>query len=411
MTTSRWAILGVCVLGFMQTHIHRVGFAPLIPTFITDLGISYVAAGTIMTSYFWTYAAVQVPIGVLTDRLGARRVMLTFMSLLVLGVIAFTLSRTYAQSLLARCLIGLGTAAVWLPGLRLINERFPPEERGRATGLFSSGGGIGGTTALLVIPVLAERLGWRLGYALLLAPVLLTLVLVFLVVPSSAPAVSARHGERVAPAGSGAAGGTFAVVRRVLATPAMWPFNISVFFSYGAYISLITWLPIFLIKDAGLSRAMAGLVTALITAGTIVSWPMAGLVSDRLGRRKPVYLFSQGMSALICLAFALLAPGGGFAAAAGIALLAGLLLGGMVTPFVMVTELFPPSLVGTASGVVNTFCFVGSLITPVALGYILDLTGSFPAAFVACGAVQLLALASAAFTRETGMARRSIMVS
>ncbi len=407
MTSSRWAILGVCVLGFMQTHMHRVGFAPLIPTFITDLGISYVAAGTIMTSYFWTYAAVQVPIGVLTDRFGARRIMLSFMSLLVLGVVAFTLSHTYAQSLFARCLIGLGTAAVWLPGLRLINEWFPPGERGRATGLFSSGGGIGGTTAFLVIPVLAEHLGWRVGYALLLAPVLLTLVLVFLVIPSGVPSVSARRMERVPAARTG---GTLAVVRRVLGTPAMWPFNISVLFSYGAYISLITWLPTFLIKDAGLSRSMAGLVTALITAGTIVSWPMAGLISDRLGRRKPIYLFSQGMSALICLAFALLAPGGGFAAAAGIALLAGFLLGGMVTPFVMVTELFPTEMVGTASGVVNTFCFVGSLIIPVALGYILDLTGSFPVAFIACAATQSLALLSAAFTRETGMARRGIMV-
>lgn len=410
MTSSRWAILGVCVLGFMQTHMHRVGFAPLIPTFITDLGISYVAAGTIMTAYFWTYTAVQVPIGVLTDRLGARRVMLTFMSVLVLGVIAFTLSRTYAQSLFARCLIGLGTAAVWLPGLRLINEWFPPGERGRATGLFSAGGGAGGTTALLIIPLLAERLGWRLGYALLVVPVLLTLALVFLVIRPGAPAAAARPADRVAPAGSAAAGGTVAVLGRVLGTPALWPFNVSVLFSYGAYISLITWLPTFLIKDAGLSRSMAGLVTALITAGTIVSWPMAGLISDRLGYRKPIYLFSQGMSTLICLAFALLAPGGGFAAAAGIAVLAGLLLGGMVTPFVMVTELFPPELVGTASGVVNTFCFVGSLIIPVALGYILDLTGSFPAAFVACAVIQSLALLGAAFTRETGPARRGIMV-
>ncbi|HEX5528017.1 MAG TPA: hypothetical protein VFZ82_00580 [Methylomirabilota bacterium] len=50
----RWAILAVCVLGFMQTHVHRVGFAPLIPTFIADMGLGYAAAGTIMASYFWT---------------------------------------------------------------------------------------------------------------------------------------------------------------------------------------------------------------------------------------------------------------------------------------------------------------------------------------------------------------------
>lgn len=407
MTPSRWTILAVCVLGFTQTHVHRVGFAPLIPTFIADLGISYVAAGTIMTAYFWTYAAVQVPVGVLTDRLGSRRVMLAFLSLLVLGVIAFSLSHTYGQSLLARCLIGLGTAAVWLPGLRLINEWFPPGERGRATGLFSAGGGVGGTTALLVIPLLSERLGWRLSYALLLIPVLLTLVLVFLLVrPSAAP--TRPSGEvKAAPL---ATHGALVVLGRVLGTRAMWPFNISVLFSYGAYISLITWLPAFLVRDEGLSRSLAGLVTALITAGTIVSWPIAGFISDRLGRRKPLYLFSQAMSAVICLGFALLVPGSGFGAAAVVAGLTGLLLGGMVTPFVMVTELFPPELVGTASGVVNTFCFVGSLLIPVALGYVLDRTGSFPNAFIACAAVQTLSFLAAVFTRETGPARRGIMV-
>src|SRR6266542_6052766 len=67
----RWVILGVCVLGFMQSYVHRFGFAPLIPGFIADLGLTYAAAGTIMSAYFWTYGAAQVPVGVL-DRKSTR---------------------------------------------------------------------------------------------------------------------------------------------------------------------------------------------------------------------------------------------------------------------------------------------------------------------------------------------------
>ena len=122
------------------------------------------------------------------------------------------------------------------------------------------------------------------------------------------------------------------------------------------------------------------------------------------------YLFSQGMCVVACLAFALLGPGAGFAGAALVALVTGLVLGGLVTPFVMVVELFPADLIGTASGVVNTFCFAGSLLIPVVGGKILDISGSFPAAFTACAAFEALALASAAFTRETGMHRRPVMV-
>ncbi len=410
MNSRRWLVLGVCILGFVQSYLHRFGFAPLIPNFIADLGITYAAAGTIMSAYFWTYGAVQVPVGILTDRWGARRVMLLFLSLLLAGALAFTLSASYAESLLARCLIGLGAAAAWLPGLSLINQWFAPNERGRAAGLLSAGGGVGGTTALLLIPLLAERFGWRVGYGLMLIPVALTLILVFLVIPSR-PADSTRPAERIAPPPAGGQdAGPLAALARVLRAPAMWPFNIAVFFSYGAYIGLVTWLPTFLVKDEGLSRATAGLVTGLMTACTIVSWPMAGLLSDRLGRRKPVYLWTQGVTAVACIGFALIVPHGGVLGAGAVAVLTGLGLGGIIVPFVMVTELFPPDLGGTASGVVNTFCFIGALVIPVGLGYILDLTGSFPAAFLGCAAMQCLGVLSAACTKETGRAGRAVML-
>jgi len=402
MSRHRWVILGVCLLGFMQVHIHRVGFAPLIPTFMGDLGITYAAAATIMTAYFWTYTAAQVPVGVLADRLGPRRMMLTFLSLLVVGAIAFPLSRGYAQSLVARGLIGLGAAGIWLPGLRLIHEWFPPQERGRATGLFSAGGGIGGTTALVLVPALAEHFGWRWGYAMTLLPLLTTLALIYLLVRPGPLA------ERRLPAADSRS--TTTVLKDVLGVAAVWPINVAVFFSFGAFIALVTFLPAFLVRQEGLTPGRAGLVTGLITAGTVVSWPLAGFISDWIGRRKVIYVFSQGMCVLSCLAFALLVPGTGWAGAALVALLTGLMLGGLVTPFVMVVELFPSHLIGTASGVVNTFCFAGSLLIPVLIGKILDVSGSFPAAFTVCAVFEALALASAAFTRETGMHRRPVMV-
>src|SRR6266508_1381372 len=80
LSPRRWVILSVCVLGFMQSYVHRFGFAPLIPGFIADLGLTYAAAGTIMSAYFWPYGAAQEPVGVLTDRWGPRRVMLAFLS-------------------------------------------------------------------------------------------------------------------------------------------------------------------------------------------------------------------------------------------------------------------------------------------------------------------------------------------
>ena len=394
LSSYRWVILAVCTLGFMQTHIHRVGFAPLIPTFIADLGLTYAAAGTLMTAYFWTYTAVQMPIGLLVDRWGPRRVMLLFMSLLVAGTALFPLSQSYAQSLWSRALVGLGAAAVWVPSLRLISEWFGAEERGRVIGIVSAGGGVGGTLALLLIPLAAERWGWRWGYASTLPAVLLTLLLLALFV---------RGGEG---GRSAAAGGGVAALRRVLGTPVIWWFNASVLLSYGAYFSMVTWIPTFLVNTLQVSTPQAGFVTSLLTAGTIVSWPLAGVLTDRLRKRKEVFLFSQFMSVVDPAAFALMVPMLSLGAAAWVALAACILLGGMIVPFVMVMELFPLELAGTASGVVNTFCFVGSLTIPVILGRVLDVTGSFPAAFLTAAAVQALAFVTACFTRETGRPAR-----
>ena len=387
----RWVILAVSVIGFVQTHLHRMAFAPLIPTFVADLGLSYAAAGTLQTAYFWTYTAAQVPIGVVADRWGARRVMAACMLILAAGAVAFAASGTYLESIAARMLVGLGAAAVWVPSMRLVSEWFPTHERGRVTGLVSAGGGLGGTLGFLVVPWLAAHLGWRTAYLTLALPALLTLALIVLLLP-----------ER---RGAGAAGETRGSLGRVLATRALWPFNLSVLFAYGGYFSFITFLPAFLVAVLGLSQPEAGSITSLITAGTILSWPLAGFLSDRLGRRKPVYLVSQAASIGVCVAFAVVVPGLGASGAATIALLAGILVGGMIVPFVMIVELFPPELAATAAGVTNAACFIGGMILPIVLGRVVDLTGSFAVAFLVAAGVQTVALAFGLFVRETGHGR------
>lgn len=379
----------MCVLAFVQVHVHRLAFAPLIPTFVADLGITYAAAGTIQTAYFWTYTVVQIPVGVFTDRWGARRVMLTFMTALAIGALLFAASRTYSASIAARALVGLGAAAVWVPGMRLISEWFSPAERGRVTGLFSAGGGVGGTLALLLVPWLAERWGWRLAYGSTVVPVLVVLALILLLVRA-----------RESPDGPAATPQTTGALGRVLATPAIWPFNLTVLFSYGGYFSLLTFLPAFFVRSLGFSPAQSGFATSLITAGTTVSWPLAGYLSDRLGRPKAVYLVSQMASALACLVFALGVPGFSFAGAAGVAAATGLVVGGMITPYVMVMGMFPRELAGTALGVINASCFAGGMILPVILGRVVDVTGSFPAALLVAGGVQTLALIFGLFIRE-----------
>ncbi|MBI1736695.1 MAG: MFS transporter [Candidatus Rokubacteria bacterium] len=383
----RWVILALTVVAFMQTHLHRLAFAPLIPTFVSDLGLSYAAAGTVQTAYFWTYASMQLPVGLATDRWGARRVMLTCLAALAVGTLAFAASATYLTAFLARMLVGLGAAAVWVPGMRLISEWFPSQERGRATGVMSSGGGIGGTLGLIVVPWLATYWGWRIAYGAMVVPAVVTFVLVALLMRSGGT-------THVGPPSRG-------TLRRVIARRELWTVNMNVVCSYGAYFSFITFLPSYLVRALGYGDAQAGVITALITGGTIVSWPLAGLVSDRLGRRKPLLLLGQMASVLVPLAFAWIVPLFG-AAAMAIAFASGLLVGGLILPSVMIVEMFPREEAATAMGVVNSASFVGGIFLPIVLGAIVDATGSFTHAFIVAAAIEVVALVFATLVPETG---------
>jgi predicted MFS family arabinose efflux permease len=393
VSNARWTVLAVTVVAFVQTHLHRMAFAPLIPTFVVDLGLTYAETGTIQTAYFWSYTIVQVPIGIIADRWGSRRVMLSSMGVLMLGIVAFAASDSYGASIAARTVVGLGAAAVWVPGMRLISEWFPAGERGRATGLMSAGGGVGGTLGLVLVPWLASMLGWRLAYGSTVLPALLTLLVIALALPRSRPMASGRRAPAVG------------ALRDVLRSRALWRINLAVLFSYGGYFSFVTFLPAFLVNGLRLSPTVAGVVTSLITAGTIVSWPVAGALSDRLGRRRALYLVSQAASVAMCLAFAFVVPPLGVAGAAVTALLSGILIGGMILPFVMVVELFPPERAATAAGVTNAACFVGGMIFPILLGFVVDVTGSFAAAFVVAGVLQTVAFGFALLVVETGPGR------
>lgn len=397
MASRRWAILGVCLLGVVIAYIHRLGLAPLVPMLVDDLGVAYAGAGVLVTAYFWTYAAVQVPLGVLTDRVGARRTMLLSLGILAVGIVAFALSRGFGEGLAARGLVGLGAAGFWLPALRLIRDWFPAHERGRATGLCSAGGGIGGTAALLLLPALADDLGWRVAYATTLGPLIAMVVLTLTIVRD-------RPGDREHDGAAGRPVAPLAALGQVLGTGALWPLALSSFFAYGAFLGLVTWLPTALVTEHGLSAAAAGRVTSLVTGLVTLSWPLAGVVADRTGRPRTIAVASLLAGAGACLTFAGFEPGTGILALAVTAGMMGLAMGGTLMPYLLVLERFPGALVGTAAGVVNTSWLLGGLAAPAALGVLIDVAGRFPPVFVACAVLAVLAAGCVALARAPGPA-------
>jgi sugar phosphate permease len=260
-----------------------------------------------------------------------------------------------------------------------------------------------------VVPVVAATLGWRLAYGLTAVPALVTVALIALLLrrrgPLAPPSAAADDGARRSAPNRGALEPSAGRVRegalrRVLRVRAIWTLNVNVIFSYGGYFSFITFLPSFLVRGVGLSQAEAGSITGLVTAGTVISWPVAGFLSDRLGRRRGVFLFSQLVSVFAVLFFAVGAPAVPTAGIAVAAFTMGLLVGGLILPFVMVMDMVPRELAATAAGLTNGACFVGAMVLPIVLGRAVDVTGSFTIAFLVAAAVQAAAFMAGLFVRE-----------
>lgn len=368
---SPWFILAILVFAFAQVHLQRVTFAILIPTFMKSFHFTYFESGVIMSAFFWSHAAVQIPIGIFSDKYGANRVVKVCVIILTIGVIAFVLSNNMTEFLISRILMGLG-GALLVPGVSIIRKKIHPRNHGFAVGIITAGGAFGGTVGLALISFLIGIFGWRFSYTITIIPMLLALLLVILFI-SSTKAVANKNDNNNKK--------TKLIYYDVVRNPSLWLLNFSVMFFFGAYFSFLTWLPSFLIEHFGASNDQAGLITSLATAGTVISWPLTGVLADRLNRHVDVFRYSQFLSFLLMAVFSLLIFRVSIIGTIIVSLMMGLVFGGMSLPYVIVLQLFPLELAGTANGIMNTFSFIGALSIPLVLGIIIDHTKNFSFAF------------------------------
>ena len=293
---SPWLAVAVLVFAFAQVHLHRVAFAILIPTFTKNFHFTYFESGIIMSAFFWSHAAVQIPVGIFSDKYGANRVVKVCVTILAIGVIAFVLSHNIIEFLISRILMGLG-GALLVPGVSIIRKDIHPRNHGLAVGIITAGGAFGGTVGLILISFLIGIWGWRFSYAITIIPIVLALLLVALFITPAA--VTDKSGDKIIKKPK-------LLYSNVIRNPVLWLLSFSVLFFFGAYFSFLTWLPSFLVERFNASNYQAGLITSLATAGTIISWPLSGFLADRLDRHVAIFRYSQFLSFLLIALFSLL---------------------------------------------------------------------------------------------------------
>jgi MFS family permease len=318
--------------------------------------------GGLSAAYFYAYAAVQIPVGVLLDRLGPRYLLAAAASLAALGGFVFASAATPGTALAGRALVGFGAGFGYISALKIASSWLPPARFGLVAGLTLAAGTLGAVGAQVPLAILVAGLGWRPTMLLVAAVGLGLALLMLLLVRDSPDAVPARGGL-----------GLLAGLRSVVARRETWLLALTTGL-LGAPILAFAglWGVPYLVQVKGLSRTEAGLVTSAVLAAWAVGGPCCGWLSDRLGRRRPVLVGGAALMGLLWLPI-LLRPGLPVLAQAGCLVGIGLAGGAMIVAFAAARDRFGHAHAGSALGVVNTSVLLFGAAMQTLVGRVLDL--------------------------------------
>jgi predicted MFS family arabinose efflux permease len=261
-------------------NIQRIGPVTLVDELRARYGADYTGIGNVIGAYTLAYGIAQLTAGLLTMRVGSKRLLLVGLALATVGSGLFALTASYPLAVAARLLMGTAGGFLYTPSVTYIFAAFDPRLRGRAMGVAETGVGVGQIAGVVVLPALFAALG--LVPAFLALPVL-ALTLGLAVALGLPPAQ-----ERTRRPGG---------LRALVGDRDFWLLVGGVsFVGMLAQVATLSWLPTYLRQVHGYGVMAAGISTAVVVIGLIVFSPLFGVLSDRLTARKPVMLFGCGLA-------------------------------------------------------------------------------------------------------------------
>jgi MFS family permease len=345
------------VAGYYLAYLFRTINAVMASPLATELGLGAGDLGLLTSVYFLTFAAAQIPIGMLLDRYGPRRVQSILMVVAALGSALFAAAENFSMLLLGRALIGLGVAAALTAGMQALVLWFPRERVPLLNGLMVMLGALGAVTATWPAELLLASIGWRELFGLLAALTAVCAIMVHFVVPEAAlvsKAVSVG-------------------LKKVYTDPRFWrlaPLSASCIGTAWALQGL--WAAQWLADVDGLDRA--GVVQHLFIMAVALSVGAIGLgiAADRLRRRGigPETLLGLVATIFVAIQLALILrlPLPSYVLWSGVAATGA----ATVLSYAILADYFPKELTGRANGALNLFHIGAAFAVQYATGLVVQ---------------------------------------
>ena len=404
----------ICILifcGYLLVYFQRLCPAVIALDIQAAFGVNETLLGVLASAYFYPYAIMQIPSGLLADAWGPRKSVSIFFLLAALGATLMGLTSDLTMAIVGRVMVGIGVSTLFVSNFKLFSEWFTPKQFVIMGGFFMATGGVGALISSAPLAWISNLIGWRMTLVAVGAVTLLMSLLIYCFVrnrPTDIGLSPLRPHDNMAINHNPTLWKGF---KHVITSKRFWPLAIWAFFDTGISFALGgLWGGPFLIKVYSLSKTETGGVLSMYAASLIIGGPLMGWIANRFGR-KIVFIGCSVLLTIVCGIFYF------FTYQLNLFCLYILfffifLSGGPVGPVQAAAskELFPLAIAGTSIGTVNIFPFFGGAFFQVFVGALItraESAGSTSALagyhdmFTAYLIGAIISLIAACFVKET----------
>jgi sugar phosphate permease len=368
---TRRIVFGLALASFVLSFFHRTAPAAIAGELTQTFAIGGAVLGTLAATYFYVYTALQIPVGILADSFGPRRLLAYGSAIAAVGSLLFALAPIWEIAAVGRTLVGVGVSVAFISILKISAVWFAPERFATLAGVTMFAGNLGAVVAGAPLAWAVTQTSWRVVFIALAVASGALAVASWLRVRDRPEDLGLPRANPLPPAAVASVHWTQALAR-VLVNRATWPaffVNVGAGGSFLAFAGL--WAVPYLQAVHAMSRVEAAYHTSLLLLGVAVGSVAIGMLSDRLRNRRrvmqvAVFLYAASWGPWVV----------GVQWPLGVTLawftLMGLLIPGFTLSWTIAKEANPPEHSGLATSVVNVGIFLGTGVLQPWVGWLLD---------------------------------------
>lgn len=364
-----WLVWGLAASAFFIEYFARVAPGVMIDSLMHDFNVQALALGSLSAFFYYTYVAMQIPVGILVDRFSLRWLLTSMILLCGLSCLVFASTTHLEIVALARLLMGFGASFAFVSALKVASLWFPAQKFGLLAGLTQALGMLGAAIGQMPMAYFVVKFGWRETLIFIGSVMILLASLVAILVRdpqkfATQPTLSASKKNLMHTPWSG--------LCKVLKNPQSWwnALFAGLLFAPTAALAEL-WGIKFFRQSYHLSNEVAALAIGLIFIGWTIGGPLIGWISDRIKRRKIILILSACFS-LLFASLALMLPNLPLGILFSLLFLYGLANTGVATAYAVASEINPLAVAGTSVAFANmASVIIGASFQPL-IGWLLQ---------------------------------------